>query len=287
MRTLILLTALAVTACGGREAAPERDDAAISPAPPDSMPADIVQDAEPAPIAPPPVLTDGGGAPANPGPSADGDAPSPAPAEEPAAEPQAQADEGAAALRRASAAYTNVRSLKADFVMHYTNPLTKQNMTSRGTLYQRRPDRIALRFSEPAGDVILGDGTWFYQYYPSVNPQQATRVRAGAADQSKVDLQAQFIGNPVERFDYTLHGVENVGGRPAHVMTLVPKVGAEYRSLKVWIDTRDGLARRFELVERNGIVRRFDFTGMQTNTDIADSVFRFSAPEGVRVITAG
>jgi outer membrane lipoprotein carrier protein len=179
-----------------------------------------------------------------------------------------------------------VRSMRADFVMQFTNPLLRQQTTSRGTLYQQRPDRIALRFAEPAGDVILSDGEYFYIFQPSVDPKQATRSPASAGG-GGVDLQAQFIGNPVERFSYTLHGRETVAGREAHAMTLVPRERAEYRSLKVWFDTRDALARRFEITEHNGSVRRFDLSGLQVNPSIPADVFRFTPPADVRIVNVG
>jgi outer membrane lipoprotein carrier protein len=227
-----------------------------------------------------------GGSAGQPGsPAGSGAQPGAAPVAAPA--PQQPSDEGADVLRRASAAYENVRSLRADFVMNFENPLLRQSTTSRGTIYQRQPDRIALRFSDPDGDVILSDGAHFWVYYPSVNAQQVIRSPASAGGESGVNLQAQFVGNPVERFQYELHGTEAVGGRTAHVLTLVPRQRAEYRSLKVWIDARDGLARRFEITEHNGSVRRFDLQNMQVNPTIQESVFRFTPPAGARVIDAG
>ncbi|HEX6135334.1 MAG TPA: outer membrane lipoprotein carrier protein LolA [Longimicrobiales bacterium] len=202
----------------------------------------------------------------------------------PAATPR---DEGAAVLRRAATAYESVRSMQAAFVMHFDNPLLRQQTTSRGTLYQQRPDRIALRFSDPEGDVILSDGESFYVYQPSVDAHQATRTPAAPGGGGGVDLQAQFVGNPVERFRYTLHGTESVGGREAHVMTLVPLERAEYRSLKVWFDTRDSLARRFEITEHNGSVRRFDLSELRTNATIPADIFRFTPPSGVRIVNVG
>jgi outer membrane lipoprotein carrier protein len=211
-------------------------------------------------------------------------APTPAPASDPSA---AQEDEGAAALRRAAAAYDQVRSMQAAFVMQFNNPLLRQQTTSRGTLYQQHPDRIALRFSDPDGDVILSDGEYFYMYQPSIDANQATRSPAAPGAGAGVDLQAQFVGNPTERFRYTLEGTEAVAGRPARVMTLVPRQRAEYRSLKVWLDTRDSLARRFEITELNGSVRRFDLSDLRVNPAIPAGVFRFTAPEGVRIVTVG
>jgi outer membrane lipoprotein carrier protein len=203
------------------------------------------------------------------------------------APPPAAADEGATILRRASAAYDNVRSLQADFEMNFENPLLRQRLTSRGTIYQRQPDRLALRFTDPAGDLIVSDGQYFWIYYPSNNAQQVTRAPAAAAGQSAVNLQAQFVGNPVERFSYTLEGAESVGDRQAQVLTLVPRQRAEYRSLKVWIDSRDSLVRRFEITEHNGSVRRFDLRNMQVNPTIPEAVFRFTPPDGVRVVSPG
>lgn len=198
-----------------------------------------------------------------------------------------QQDDGAAVLRRAASAYEDVRTMQADFVMQFTNPLLRQQTTSRGTLYQQRPDRIALRFTDPAGDVILSDGEHFYVYQPSIDARQATRSPASAGGGGGVDLQAQFVGNPTERFRYTLEGEESVGGRAAHSMTLVPRQRAEYRSLRVWFDTSDSLARRFEITEHNGSVRRFDLSNLRVNGTVPGGVFRFSPPPDVRIVNVG
>lgn len=176
--------------------------------------------------------------------------------------------------------------MQATFVMQFNNPLLRQQTTSRGTLYQQQPDRIALRFTDPEGDVILSDGEHFYIYQPSIDANQATQSPAGSGG-GGVDLQAQFVGNPTERFRYTLEGRESVGGRPADVMMLVPRERAEYRSLKVWFDTRDSLARRFEITEHNGSIRRFDLSGLQVNTSIPPAVFRFTPPADVRIVRVG
>jgi outer membrane lipoprotein carrier protein len=171
--------------------------------------------------------------------------------------------------------------------MNFDNPLLRQTTTSRGTIYQRQPDRIALRFSDPEGDLILGDGQYFWVYYPSVNAQQVIRSPAAAGGEAGVNLQAQFVGDPVQRFRYELHGSEQVAGRTAHVLTLVPRQRAEYRALKVWIDGRDALVRRFEITEHNGNVRRFDLQNLQVNATIPESVFRFTPPAGARIVDAG
>ena len=190
-------------------------------------------------------------------------------------------------LARAASAYADVQSMQADFAMTMTNPLLRRTTNSRGTMSQLRPDRIALRFTDPDGDVFLSDGEHFYTYQPSIDANQATQTPTSPGAAGGVDLQAQFVGNPTERFRYTFEGREDVGGRPANVMMLVPRERAEYRSLKVWFDVGDSLARRFEITEHNGSVRRFDLSQLRVNTSIPASVFRFTPPANVRVVRVG
>jgi outer membrane lipoprotein carrier protein len=199
--------------------------------------------------------------------------------------PSQSATEGAAILRRTASAYENARSIKAEFVQEIDNPVLGNRMLSRGTLYQRRPDRFLMRFSEPAGDVIVSDGEYFWVYYPSVDVRQVMRAPAGQGGAGGVDLFAQFLGDPASRFDYTVEGSERVAGRDAYVLTLVPKQrGTGYRRLKVWLDKGDHMARRFEIMEDNGNVRHFELSGLEVNQVLPDSLFRFTPPPDARII---
>ena len=218
-------------------------------------------------------------APARPSPDTTRPAPSPVPQPQPA--PAAQ-NAAAEALKRASSAYANVRSLRADFTQAQDNPLLGKKTTSRGTVMQRQPDRFLMRFSQPAGDVIVGDGEYFWIYYPSVDAKQVLRTRAAGA--GGLDMQAQFIGDPTQRFRYTDNGVESVNGRPARAITLVPREPAGYETLKVWIDERDHLVRRFELTNQNGVVQRFDLSNLEINPQLANDLFRFTPPPNAQVI---
>jgi outer membrane lipoprotein-sorting protein len=221
--------------------------------------------------------------------SAAGATPQPAPGA--GATPPAAADgsadagaDAAAILRQTSAAYERVQALRAEFVQSLENPLLGSRSTSRGTLFQRDPDRFLLRFEEPAGDVIVSDGRHFWVYYPSVDVRQVIRAPASQAGAGGVDLKAQFVGDPVERFQATLQGREAVAGREAHVLTLVPRAPAGYRRLRVWIDVRDHLVRRFEIHEANEVVRRFELRNLELNPRLGDELFRFTPPADARII---
>ena len=192
-----------------------------------------------------------------------------------------------AILARAARAYAGVRTLRADFEQSTENPVLRRTSTSRGTLYQSRPDRFAMRFSQPEGDRIVADGEHIWVYYPSVDADQVIRMTASAGGAGAVDLQAQFLGDPTERFNATHDGVESVGGRRADVLTLTPRGRESYRTLKVWVDQSDALVRRFEITEHNGVIRRFVLRGLTPGADIDPSIFRFTPPEGAHVVARG
>ncbi|HEY0305891.1 MAG TPA: outer membrane lipoprotein carrier protein LolA [Longimicrobiales bacterium] len=193
------------------------------------------------------------------------------------------AQAGANVLKRAAAAYSKTRSMRADFVQRRENPLLNSTTVSRGTLYQRDPDRFALKFSQPAGDVIIGDGRYFWLYYPSVDRKQVIRAPAGTGA-GAVDLQSQFIGDPLTRFTHVYHGTQQLSGRTLHVLTLTPRRDMGYKTLTVWVDGADYLVRKFQITEPSGSLVEFELNKLAANPSLGDDIFRFTPPAGAKII---
>ncbi|HUP88901.1 MAG TPA: outer membrane lipoprotein carrier protein LolA [Longimicrobiales bacterium] len=188
-------------------------------------------------------------------------------------------------LKNASAAYTKVRTLKAEFTQNRQNPLLGSNTSSHGMLMQKKPDLILLKFNRPMGDIIVGDGKYFWVYYPSTDKRQVLRAPASMGGARGVDLQAQFLGDPTRKFTSTFNGIESVGGRKAYVLTMTPRENQGYKTLKVWVDAKDWLARRFIITENNGVVQDFTLSNLAVNSPINNSVFRFTPPADARIVT--
>jgi outer membrane lipoprotein carrier protein len=195
-----------------------------------------------------------------------------------------QSATGADVLRRASNAYAKVKTLRANFVQKRDNPILGSTTTTRGTLYQKRPDRFMMKFSEPAGDIIVSDGRYFWLYYPSADAKQVLRAPASADAAGGVDLQAQFLGDPLRRFTHTYHGTETVNGRKTYVITMVPKQNVGYKALKVWIDAQDALVRRFVLTENNGLVQEITLSNLAINPALSNDLFQFTPPANAKII---
>ena len=198
----------------------------------------------------------------------------------------ARAQTASATLDRAVRAYKNVKTVRASFTQTITNPILGETVHSAGELVQRRPNRVAVRFTDPAGDRIVADGAWVWFYLPSSTPGQVVRQRIAKDGSGSPDLTAQFLDRPSTRYDVIDLGRQKVNGRTAHMLSLVPKTGvdAPFSKAIVWVDSADALIRQFELTEPSEIVRRVTITKLTLNPAVPASAFRFTPPSGTKVI---
>lgn len=192
---------------------------------------------------------------------------------------------GDAALDRAVAAYRGVRTMRASFEQSMMNPVTSRTTTARGELLVMRPGRIDLRFTDPAGDRIVSDGKTVWLYLPSAQPGQAIRTSAteGAAG---LDISTELLTAPRTRFTVTDDGASTAAGRPARIVSLVPRTPRAFTRARIWVDDRDGLVRQLELTEPSGITRLVTFGTLRLNVKTSAAAFRFRAPKGVRIVDA-
>jgi outer membrane lipoprotein carrier protein len=270
----LLLLPLAV-ACGRQQSA----DAPSGGADPNGISVRTARDPDVA------VVTGGDTAtvaPATPAPPSDASGPTTAPAATPAPTMAVGRQDANEILRRVEQTAAGVRTLEADFTQSLRVPLLNTNQTSTGKLYQRKPDRFLMRFTEPAGDVMVADGRYFWIYYPSSDRTQVVRTSIAEGGE-QADFQRQFLSNATDRFVATLNGEEAVGGRPAWALTLVPKRESPYKVIRIWVDREDYLVRRFEMTEENNSVRRVELRNLKVNQPVADALFTFTPPAGTHI----
>lgn len=191
------------------------------------------------------------------------------------------------AIDRAVSAWAGVKTLRGTVEQTVTNPLTGKAMTARGEVQQRRPGRFAVRFTEPAGDVIVADGTTLWIYLPSTAPNQVIKAPLAEAAGMSIDLSDQFLSSPRTKYDITDAGTETIGGRVTRALRLIPKAGQKlgFVRAKVWIDEKDGLIRQFEVADQSGLSRRVTLSNVKVNAKVSTSAFKFTPPAGARVVT--
>jgi len=188
-------------------------------------------------------------------------------------------------LDRASACFDTVRTLAADFVQVIENPMLGDPDTTRGRLYQRRPNFFAMRFTEPKNDRVVADGRRLWLYTPSTTPGQVIRTTIPGTGTTGPNLIGQFVEHPRERYSARYVRADSVGDARVDVIALTPRAAdLSYSAATVWIAQQDGLVRRIEIVENSGQRRTITLQHLSVNGSIPAREFRFSPTSGVRVV---
>jgi outer membrane lipoprotein carrier protein len=190
------------------------------------------------------------------------------------------------ALDRAVAAWGRVKTARATFEQTVTNSLTGSSANARGEFQQQRPNRLAIRFTEPAGDRIVSDGASVWVYLPSSAPGQVVKRSAADASALPLDITGEFLTDPRSRYDISGAGSGTVSGHSAQGLLLAPKpdTRAPFTKATIWVDDDDGLIRQFEVVEGTGVTRRVRITSLELNVPVDRGTFTFTPPPGVRVV---
>src|SRR2546428_595147 len=128
-------------------------------------------------------------------------------------------------LDHASQTYQTIANLSADFVQVVANPMIGAPDTTRGRLYQMRPSRFAMRFTDPKGDRIVADGRYLWLYTPSTTPGQVIRSRIPEVGTTGPNLIGQFVERPRERYTARYVRSDSLGAGVADIVTLKPKTG--------------------------------------------------------------
>ncbi len=191
-----------------------------------------------------------------------------------------------AVVQQAVRAYESARTARGTFEQSLNNPQTGTRSTARGEFFRAQPDKFAFRFSDPQGDAIIADGTHVWLYLPSSNPGQVIRAPLTPSATGAFDLGAMFFERPLERYTIVDRGTTPLDGRPVRALRLTPKQrGGPFTTATVWLDA-DGTLRQFNVVDGQGLERTVRITTYTANAAVNPSVFRFTPPEGVRVVDA-
>lgn len=201
-----------------------------------------------------------------------------------AAQASVPSETAAQVVGRASRVYKQLTGLEADFRQHLEDPMVG-NLDSKGKLSQVGKNRFAMRFSDPANEAIVIDGTKVWVYTPSTSPGQVLRFPIPSSSAYGINLLDWFMDNPLDRYRMTYVTTEAVGGRRADAVLLEPTArGLPFRRATLWFDREDGLPRRFEIDESQGLKRTVVLSNVRPNASIPPSTFIFKVPDGVRVI---
>ena len=188
-------------------------------------------------------------------------------------------------LEATAANYEHVNQFCADFTQVLSVPLLGDERTGTGQMCQARPNKFAMRFSDPEGDLVVVDGEWVWLYYPSLDPNQVIRFAMAEAS-GAYDLHKEFLEDPATKYEVTYEALDDVAGRQAHRLRLIPRARSSYEAAVIWIDHQDPVLRQVGIEDENGTVRTITLERVDLDpVTLDEGWFTFTPPPGAQVIS--
>lgn len=185
---------------------------------------------------------------------------------------------------RASQTYRSLSSIRASFEQVIEDRMLGPQR-SRGELAQSGNAYLAMRFTDPAGDAIVLDGTHAWLYAPSTTPGQVIRSPIPGDPVYGPNVLARILDRPAERYAISLLRTDVLDGAPVQVLEFLPNTADPlFRRAVIWFDRESRLPRRLELDEMTGVRRILTLSRIRANAAVPRREFTFEVPPGVRVV---
>jgi outer membrane lipoprotein carrier protein len=180
--------------------------------------------------------------------------------------------------------YNGLKSLKCSFTEIYQAPGISR--TESGTLWLKKPGRMRWEYREPREKLFLADSHTAYFYVPGEKQARKTSIKNLDDLRSpvryllgKTKLEKEFNGlstapdvAPLQSGDTVLRGIPK--GMEDRISEVVLEISAAHQILRILIREVDGTTTDFQ------------FSQIEENVPMQDSLFRFTPPPGVETIQA-
>jgi outer membrane lipoprotein-sorting protein len=195
----------------------------------------------------------------------------------------ASSDPAPEIVTKAARIYRGLSGLQADFRQKLADKRLG-DQSSKGTLYQSG-NRFAMRFSDPAGEAVVLDGSKLWVYTPSDNPGVVVRYPPPTSPVFGYNILDWFLKSPLDRYRVSFVKSETIDGRVTDAVQLQPLVPGEFqfRRATLWFDRTDGLPRRIQ-TDEGPQTRTVDLANVRTNGTFPTGIFAFKVPSGVKVV---
>jgi outer membrane lipoprotein-sorting protein len=179
-----------------------------------------------------------------------------------------------------SRTYGRLNSFSADFEQ-ISEDSSNQRVVQRGHVYLKTGRKALFEYSAPRKMSEYFLGKTYTQYVPEI--EQALQYPINQAD---ADLLAiiQVVGNRETPWkNYFSRFDESAGNQGNRVVALTPK-NKDLTGVEIEVDPGTFFIVRMVIRTAEGQRNQFRFTNIKTAPPLPDSLFKFVAPPGVKVI---
>lgn len=184
-------------------------------------------------------------------------------------------------LRGVESRYNNARTVRIAFEQSMSGPGRIKRIES-GDLYLSKPGKMRWDYQRPAGKVFLVDGKNVYFYSPNTGKVEKSKYNESGDLRSPV---AFFLGRLNFLRQFRQFRTRPDGADLAIEATPVSEK-APYKAVEFTVSPGFEI-RRLVVIGHDTSMMEFRFSSEALNVPVADSLFRFEAPQGAQVVELG
>lgn len=186
-------------------------------------------------------------------------------------------------IKNVQAQQKKTQTLQANFKQEKELALLSQPEVSSGTFLFSKPNNVLWSYDAPKRVQMLITRGTLTTYYPDLNKAERVDVKRFEDRIFKYMGASGAIDELGRYFDFTF---TDTSTSPTWVLDLNPKskvVAKRVRHIKIWIDKSTYLTSKFEYIEGDGDITRYEFTNIQVNQPVEPVRFTLNLPPSVRV----
>jgi outer membrane lipoprotein-sorting protein len=186
-------------------------------------------------------------------------------------------------IRKIQAQQKNTRTMQADFRQEKEMALLAKPEVSTGTFLYAQPSNVLWTYTSPKRvEMVIANGV-LTTYYPDLQKAERIDVKRFEDRIFKYLGASGAIDELARYFEFTFSDAK---AKPHYVLDLTPKnraVAKQVKRIRIWIDKTSFLTTKFEYVEGDGDVTRYEFTNIRINEPVAGTRFALNLPSNVKV----
>ena len=193
-------------------------------------------------------------------------------------------------VKQLQARYEKTKDIQADFMQKTTIEGFERPITSSGKVYIKKPGRLRWNYLDPSVEDIYVNRNDVKVYVPEHNQVLVGKLTQMAASKAPLEL---LLGAAKldESFDIEPTPGKGRGVGGIRLLTLLPKsregdAGRSLQKIVLEVFPKTYFIRAISLYEVSGNVANFEFSALQSNIGLGDSLFDLKLPEGVEVVKA-
>jgi outer membrane lipoprotein-sorting protein len=186
-------------------------------------------------------------------------------------------------VKRVQEQQKNTKTIEADFRQEKILALLAKPEISNGRFVFSKPDKVLWMYDAPKRVEMLISNGMLTTYYPDLNKAEQLEVKRYQDRIFKYMGASGAIDELAAFFDFTF---TNTSDKPFYVLDLSPKskgIAKRVQHIRIWIEKKTYLTSKFEYVEGDGDITRYEFTNIRVNQPVEGSRFVLNLPSNVRL----